>query len=198
MDSVLLDLNYSLRRLLKTPGFTLLAVITLALAIGSNTTVFSMLNALVLRPLPIKQPNKLVFLEGSKMQNQSYPNYLEFRDRTETLSGLAATRIAVVALSHTGENARVWGYETTGNYFQVLGIHPAVGRFFTPAEDSKVNGEPYLVLSYASWQHRFAGNPDIVNKQVKINGLGYTVLGVTPSGLPVPSFSTRPSSGFPC
>ncbi len=95
---------------------------------------------------------------------------------------LIATRIAVVALSHTGENARVWGYEVTGNYFQVLGIHPALGRFFTPSEDTKVGGDPYVVLSYAAWQHRFGGDPAIINKKVKINGLDYTILGVAPSG----------------
>jgi len=182
MDSVLLDFTYSLRRLLKTPGFTILAIVTLALAIGANTTVFSMLNALILRPLPIDHPNQLIFLSGSKMQNQSFPNYRDFRDRTKTLSGLMACRIAVVALSHTGENARVWGYEATGNYFQVLGVRPALGRFFTPAEDTKVGADPYVVLSYAAWQHRFAGDPAIVNKKIKINGLDYTVLGVAPSG----------------
>ncbi len=182
MDSLLLDLAYSLRRLLKTPGFTLLAITTLALAIGANTTVFSMLNALILRPLPVDHPNELVFLAGSKMQNQSFPNYRDFRDRTKTLSGLVGCRIAVVALSHTGENARVWGYEATGNYFQVLGVHPLLGRFFEPAEDTKVGADPYVVLSYAAWRHRFAGDPAVVNKKVKINGLDYTVLGVAPSG----------------
>lgn len=182
MDSVLLDISYALRRLLKTPGFALLAVLTLALAIGANTTVFSMLNALVLRPLPVKQPDRLVCLSGPQMLSQSFPNYRDFRDRTKTMLGLVATRLTVIALSHTGENARVWGYEVTGNYFQVLGVKPALGRFFTPAQDTKVNAEPYVVLSYSAWRHRFGGDPGLINKAVKINGLDYTVLGVAPRG----------------
>lgn len=183
MESVVQDFAYALRRLRKSPGFTVVAILTLALAIGANTTVFSVLNALLLRPLPVANPDRLVFLsQGKNGQNQSFPNYLDFRDRTRTLSGLIATRIAVVALSHGGENARIWGYEATGNYFQVLGLHPDLGRFFTPAEDRKVGGEPYVVLSYAGWQHLFGGDPRVVNSTVKINGLDYTVLGVAPKG----------------
>lgn len=176
------DLNYALRRLVKSPGFTITAVIILALAIGANTTVFSMLNALLLRPLPVEEPRNLVSLTQRGNANQTFPNYRDFRDRTKTLSGLIAFRIAVVAMSNHGENARVWGYEATGNYFQLLGIRPALGRFFTPAEDQKVGGDPYLVLSYSAWQRRFGGDPSIVNKTVKINGLDYTILGVAPRG----------------
>lgn len=180
---MLQDLTFAVRRLRKSPGFTAIAILTLALAIGANTIVFSVLNALVLRPLPVERPQELVFLSGGKgNQNQSFPNYLDFRDRTTTLSGLVATRLAVVALSHGGENARIWGYEVTGNYFQVLGVRPAAGRFFTPAEDQKVGGDPYAVLGYSAWQHRFGGDPGIVNRTVTINGLDYTVLGVASRG----------------
>lgn len=183
MDSVLQDLKYALRRLFKSPGFTLVAVLTLALAIGANTTVFSMLNALLLRPLPVERPQNLVSLVNPRGGvNQSFPNYRDFRDRTRTLAGLAAIRIGVVAMSHRAESARVWGYEVTGNYFQLLGIHPALGRFFTPAEDRKVGGDPYVILSYSTWQHRFGGDRKIVNQTVKINGLAYTVLGIAPKG----------------
>jgi predicted permease len=183
MDSALQDLAYSLRRLYKSPGFTILAVLTLALAIGANTTVFCMLNTLILRPLPVERPQELVFLsQGPHSQNQSFPNYRDFRDRTRTLAGLTAYRVAVVAFSHRGGNARVWGYEVTGNYFQLLGVHPALGRFFTPREDQKINGDPYVVLSYATWQRRFAGEPGVINSTVKINGLNYTVLGIAPKG----------------
>jgi len=180
---MLQDLRYALRRLCKAPGFTILAIVTLALAIGANTTVFSAINALILRPLPVERPNELVFFsQGRESQNQSYPNYRDFRDRTRTLSGLLAFRVAMVALSHGSESARVWGYEATGNYFQVLGVRPARGRFFTPAEDQKRLGNPFIVLSHASWQQRFGADPDILNKTVKINGLAYTVLGVAPKG----------------
>lgn len=183
MDSVVQDLAYGLRRLWKSPAFTAIAILTLALAIGANTTVFSMLNALLLRPLPVERPQDLVSFAGAPGgANQSFPNYRDFRDRTRTLSGLAAIRVNVVAMSHRAENARIWGYEVTGNYFQLLGIRPAVGRFFTPAEDRKIGGDPYIVLSYSAWQHRFAADPGILNRTVKINGLDYTVLGVAPKG----------------
>lgn len=180
MDFWLQELTFAVRRLRTSPAFTAVAVTSLALAIGANTTVFSLLNALVLRPLPVQHPERLVFLSGGKGQNQSFPNYRDFRDRTKTIAGLVATRIAVAALSHGGENARIWGYEVTGNYFQVLGVRPALGRFFTTAEDQKVGGDPYIVLSYSTWQRRFGGNPRIVNQQIKINGMDYTVLGVAP------------------
>jgi predicted permease len=176
------DIKFAIRRLRKSPGFTAIAILTLALAIGANTTVFSVVNALLLRPLPVERPQELVFLSRKTSENQSYPNYLDFRDRTRTLSGLVAMRIAVVALNHGGENARIWGYEVTGNYFQVLGVKPALGRFFTPGEDQNPGGDPYVVLSYAAWQHRFGGDPGIVNKTVNIDGLTYTVLGVAPKG----------------
>jgi predicted permease len=182
MESWLQDLLFAVRRVRKSPGFAAIAILTLALAVGANTTVFSVLNALILRPLPVERPQELVFLSGGRSrQTQSFPNYLDFRDRTKTLS-LVATRTAIVALSHAGENARMWGYEVTGNYFQVLGVRPAVGRFFTPAEDQKVGGDPYVVLSYSAWQRRFGGDPGIANQPVKINGLDYTVLGVAPLG----------------
>ncbi len=176
------DLHYALRRLRASPGFSVIAILTLALAIGANTTVFSMLNTLILRPLPVERAQELVFLSQRKSENQSFPNYRDFRDRTKTLSGLIAYRIAVVAFSHGRDNARVWGYEATGNYFNVVGVHPALGRFFTPAEDREIGGEPYVVLSYAAWQHRFGGDPNAVNSRVNINGLGYTILGVAPKG----------------
>ncbi len=167
----------------QSPGFTTLAIITLALAIGANTTIFSAINALILRPLPVERPRELVFFSQSKgSQNQSYPNYRDFRDRTRTLSGLIAFRVAMAGLSHGSESARVWGYEATGNYFEVLGIRPALGRFFTPAEDEKRLANPYIVLSYSSWQRRFGGDPNVVNRTVKMNGLDYTVLGVAPKG----------------
>lgn len=183
MDSFVQDLRYALRRLLQSPGFAMVAILTLALAIGANTAIFSVMNALILRPLPVDRPQDLVFFSGrGDSQNQSYPNYLDFRNRTKTLSGLIAYRIAMIAMSHSTESSRVWGYEATGNYFQVLGISPAIGRFFTPAEDQKPGANPYLVLSYSSWHHRFGGDPNIVNKTVKVNGLDYTILGVAPKG----------------
>ncbi|MGH9584670.1 MAG: ABC transporter permease, partial [Bryobacteraceae bacterium] len=156
---------------------------TLALAIGANTTVFSFVDALLLRPFPgVRQPDQLVSFADKGVGNQSYPNYVEFRDRTKAFSGLTAFRVAPMNLSFGTGNERAWGYEATGNYFQVLGVRPALGRFFTPAEDQNPGGDPYAVLSYSSWQRWFGGNPDVVNRTIKINGLSYTILGIAPKG----------------
>ncbi len=184
MQSVLQDLTFALRRIRKNPGFTILAILTLALAIGANTTVFSAVNALLLRPLPvIDHPEQLVFFtSGAAGTNQSYPNYRDIRERTKTLSGVAAIRIAPMSVARGEKAVRLWGYEATGNYFQVLGIHPALGRFFTPSEDVKPGANPYAILSYDCWQNRFGADRDIVNKLIAIDGLKYTVLGVAPKG----------------
>jgi predicted permease len=182
MDLVLQDTRLAFRRLRQSPGFAVAAILTLALGIGANTTTFSAINKLILRPLPVERPQELVFLNTRNGSNQSYPNYKDFRDRTRTLSGLAAYRIAPVAISQNGNNAHVWGYEVSGNYFEVLGVHAVLGRNLTPADDQKAGAHPVVVLSYASWQRRFAADPAIAGKTVKINGLGFTILGVMPRG----------------
>ncbi|HYL76506.1 MAG TPA: ABC transporter permease [Bryobacteraceae bacterium] len=179
---MLQDIRLAIRRLGKTPGFTAVTVATLALAVGANTTTFSALNQFLLRPLPVEKPKELVFLNGRGGISQSYPNYLEFRDRNRTLSGLLAYRIQPVGISQAGKNSHIWGYEATGNYFDVLGVHAILGRMFAPEDDQRGSPHPVIVLSYASWQSRFAGDPGIVGKTAKLNGLDYTVLGVAPRG----------------
>ena len=176
------DIRLAFRRLGKTPGFTALTVTTLALAIGANTTTFSALNQFLLRPLPIKQPKELVFMNTGRGISQSYPNYVAFRDTNRTLSGLVAYRIQPVGISHAGKNSHIWGYEASGNYFDVLGVHAILGRTFTPEEDRIASPRPVIVISYNAWQNRFAGDPSIVRQAVKLNGLDYTILGVMPRG----------------
>jgi predicted permease len=176
------DIRFSLRRLRQTPGFTLVTVATLALAIGANTTTFSALNQFLLRPLPVERPNELVFLNTGRGISQSYPNFIDFRDSNRTLSGLIAYRIQPVGTSHDGKNSHIWGYEASGNYFDVLGVHAILGRTFTPDEDRKSSPRPVIVISYAAWQSRFAGDPRIVGQTVKLNGLDYTIVGVAPRG----------------
>ncbi len=183
IDSVMQDIRLAFRRLAKTPGFTAVTVITLALAIGANTTTFSALNQFLLRPLPVERPKELVFLnQRGRGTNQSYPAYLVFRDKVRTLSGLMAYRIAPVAWNQGAENAHAWGYEATGNYFDVLGVRAIIGRTFTPEEDQRSSPHPVIVISYATWQSRFAGDPNVGGKTVKLNGLPYTVIGVAPKG----------------
>jgi len=180
MDQLLLDSRLALRRLRQSPGFTAAAVLTLALGIGANTTTFSALNKLILRPLPVERPEELVFLNTQGGSSLSYPAYRDVQDRTRTLAGLIAYRPAPVSLSLDGANAHLFGYEVSGNYFDVLGVKALLGRALTPADDQKRLGHPVVVLSYAGWQRRFGGDPEVVGKSVKINGLAYTVLGVMP------------------
>jgi predicted permease len=183
MRTLLEDLRYALRVLLKSPGFTVVAVLTLALGIGANTAVFSIVNALILRPLPVERPSELVFLENTRYgPSQSFPNYRDLRDRNQVLAGLVGYRMAPMELETDRGAERTWGYLATGNYFDVLGVQPALGRFFHQSDDLHAGASPYAVLSYGAWQARFGRDPGIVGKTIRINRLPYTVFGVAPPG----------------
>src|SRR5258706_7363017 len=181
-ETVVQDTRYAFRVLRRSPGFTSIAVASLAIGIGANTIVFSVLNALVLKSLPIAEPERVYFVNNSGHTSQSFPNYRDIRDRNSVFESLFAYRIAQIALDDDSGAHRVWGYLVTGNYFDALGIKPALGRFFTPAEDAHPNASPYAVLSYTCWLSRFGGDPDIAGKDIRINGHPYTVLGVAPRG----------------
>lgn len=175
------DLRYGLRMLRKSPGFSAVAVLTLALGIGANTAVFSVVNALLLRPLPVKRPNELAFVENARYgPGQSFPNYKDLRDRNHTFAGLVGYRIAPMEMETDTGMQRIWGYLATGNYFDVFGVQPVLGRFFTQGDDLHPGASPYAVLSYSAWRSRFAANPAIVGSTIRLNRLPYTVLGVAP------------------
>ncbi len=185
MDRLLQDLIVSFRRLRSSPGFTVAAILTLALGIGANTTIFSLVNAVVFRPFGVEHQNELVFfnmhLAKAEFPSTSYPDYKDYRDRNTVLSSLALYRIVPMNLSRgSGENSRLWGYEVSGNYFDTLGVKPARGRVLHPEDDVKRGGHPVAVITYNCWQRRFAGDPDIAGKKIKVNGLDFTILGVTP------------------
>jgi len=175
------DLRYALRMLRRNPGFTAVAVFSLALGVGANALVFSVVDALLLRPLPVERPDQLAFLETKSGITQSFPNYRDLRDRNQVFSGLVGYRLAPVELESSSGASRIWGLLATGNYFDVLGVRPLMGRFFHPADDQHVGASPYAVLSYNAWRGRFGGDPGIVGKTVRINRLPYTVLGVAPA-----------------
>ena len=185
MHTLLRDLSYTLRQLRRSPGFALTTVLTLTLAIAANVVVFGVLNALLFHPLPVPQPQQIMQIQSKQSNNLtlSYPNYRDVRDRNKTFSDVAAVRIARIGLGVNGTAQPVWGYEASGNYFDMLGIKPLLGRFFHPAEDVKVNGSPVAVLSYSSWRVRFAGDPHIIGKTVLVNKHPYTILGVAPQKL---------------
>jgi len=182
IETFLQDVRFSLRVLRKSPGFAITAVLTLALAIGANAIVFSVMNALVLHPLHVPQAQSLYTIERGRDNSpmQSYPDYVDLRDRNRSFDSLAAYQIAPAGLD-TGKNpSSIWLYEASGNYFDVLSIQPYFGRFFHSSDERGPNSAPYIVLSYAYWHSHFQGDPNAVGRMVQLNKHPYTVLGVAP------------------
>jgi predicted permease len=179
MRTLVQDLRYAARMLLKNPGFTAVAMLTLALGIGANTTVFSVVNALVLRPLSVSRPAELAFVQNSTFgPGHSFPNYRDLRDGNHVFTGLIAYRIAPMEMETNGGTERIWGYLASGNYFDVLGVQPMLGHFFKQSDDLHPGASPYAVLSYGAWQSRFAGDPAIIGKVIRINRTPFTVMAV--------------------
>ncbi|HEX4005382.1 MAG TPA: ABC transporter permease [Acidobacteriaceae bacterium] len=176
------DLRFSLRGLRKSPGFALAAMGTLALAIGANAVVFSVMNALIIRPLNVPQAESLygIWRPDSGGAYQSYPDYLDLRDRNRTLTGLAAFNAATAAMDTGKDPSTAWVYETSGNYFDVLGQRPVLGRFFHAADEHGPNSAPYVVLSYAYWHTHFQDDRSVVGRVVRVNKQPFTILGVAP------------------
>jgi len=191
------DTRYAFRVLRKSPAFTFVAVLSPALGIGANTVVFSVLNALVLKALPIADAARVYFVNSSGGPAQSFPNYRDIRERNAVFESLFAYRIAMMSLDDDRGAQRVWGYLATGNYFESLGIKPALGRFFTPAEDTHPNASPYAVLSYACWQNRFGGDPRIVGKTSASTATRTPCWGSRRAGSTAPKSSIGPRSGCP-
>jgi predicted permease len=177
------DVRYALRQLRKSPGFAVTAVLTLALGIGANAVVFSVLNALILRPLNVPNAKRLFTIERGRFlsPNHSYPDYVDLRDRNRSFESLAAYNLpGPLALDTGGNPSTMWPYEASGNYFDALGIEPHVGRFFHASDEHGANSAPYIVLSYAYWQSHFAGDRAAVGRVVEINKHPYTIIGVAP------------------
>lgn len=192
-----IDLLYATRLIRRQPAFAAVAIVSLACGVGANTLVFSVINALVLKPLPVDRPDELAFIQPTAGWNVSFPTYRDIRDRTETLAGVIAYRIAPMSLDRGTSAARAWGYLVSGNYFDVLGVRPAAGRFFHQSEDQPPVPSPIAVLSYESWQGRFAGDPAIVGATVHINGGAYEVIGVAPRGFVGTELFFRPEVWVP-
>ncbi len=182
IENLVRDLRFALRLLRKSPGFTVVAVVTLAMAIGANAVVFGVLNALILHPLHVPDAESLYVIQhGNEASSyQSYLDYLDLRDRNHSFDGLAACNGGQAGLD-TGENpSRVWLYEVSGNYFDVLGIQPYLGRVFHPSDEHGTNSAPYIVLSYGYWHTRFQDDPGVVGRTVQLNKHPFTIVGVTP------------------
>ncbi len=181
LETLMQDVRFAVRLMIKSPAFTLTAAGSLALSIGALTLAFSAVNALVFKPLPIRDPDSMYFLQA-RAGNWSYPDYRDLRDRVSGVEALAGYRIAMMNVGLAPEPAILWGYLATGNYFHSLGITPAAGRFFTDGEDALPGASPLAVLAYDTWQARFGGRADVVGSDLAINGLRYTILGVAPKG----------------
>ena len=188
METLFRDIRYGVRSLLKRPGFTMVAVLTLAIGIGANTTIFSVVNGILLRPLPgITHSGALVDMHatepsGSSFHSFSYPEYVYFRDQNKVFDGLMAHTGMPVSMTAGAEPERVFALIVSGNSFEVLGTHPAEGRFFLPEEDQTPGTQPVVVLSYGLWQRRFGADKTLVGKTIALNGHPFSVVGVAPEG----------------
>lgn len=183
LDSAERDLRYTVRQLRRSPVFTVTAVLTLALGIGANVVVFSVLNALMLRLLDVPEPTGLynVVQQQHGSENQSYPDFLDFERLNSSFSGMAAYRLLDAAIS-TGKTAsKCWLYEVSGNYFDLVGAKPALGRFFHESDDRGPNSAPYVVLSEHFWRSRFDSDPGIIGTVVEINKHPFKIIGVAPN-----------------
>lgn len=201
IEILLQDLRYGLRRLTRSPGFTAVAVLSLALGIGANTAIFSLVNTVILRPLPVERPDEIISLsntvENRMFPTFSYPNYKDIRDRSDIFDGLIAYRFAPLSLSHDGLNERLWGYVVSGNYFDVLGVRAIMGRMISTEDDRQPGAHPVTVISYQCWQQRFGADPAIIGKNLIANGRNYTVIGVAPQGFYGTEIIAAPELWFP-
>ena len=184
MQTLLQDIRYGIRMLAKNPGFTVVAVLTLALGIGANTALFSVVNAVLLKALPFHQPDRLVALYQNKVQFQrasiSYPNFLDWQRQNRTFDSMAAFRPDDFNLTGAGEAEHIRGEMISADFFSTLRLQPVIGRWFTSQED-QLGGAPVAVISAGLWARKFTARPDIVGRSVELNGTDYTIVGVVPA-----------------
>ena len=184
METLFNDLRYAIKMLFKSKGLTLVAVVSLAVGIGANTAIFSVVNSLLLRPRPVSKPEQLVELYTGDLQHPyettSYPSYLDFRARNDVFSGLAAYGISQFKLGGMNQVEQIWGETVSGNYFDVLGLQAYKGRTFGSEEDLVPGKNPVVVISYGLWQRKFNSDPALIGKPVTVNNQELTVIGIAP------------------
>src|SRR5262245_19645145 len=190
MHALQRDFKHAIRRLRRSPGFALIVVLTLGLGVGANAAIFSLMDQVLIRPLPVRQPSELVLLDGpgafqGRTFNEmtfSYPMYKDFRDRNEVFSGVLARFPTQMTVVWKGQPERVDGELISGNYFEILGVTPAVGRVFNAADDRTPGAHPVAILSHGYWLRRFGGDPSVINQTLVVNGHPMTIVGVTQPG----------------
>src|SRR6516162_1723300 len=183
LESIGADLRFAVRQLRRSPGFAVIAIATLTLAIGANAVVFGVLNALILRQLNVPQAESLFIIQhGSDVGSHSYPDYLDLRQRNRSFEDVAAWAISQAGLDTGKDPSNVWEYETSGNYFDTLRIHPYLGRFFHASDEHGPNSAPFVVLSYAFWHSHFQDDRYVVGRVIRLNSHPFTIVGVAPPG----------------
>src|SRR5262249_37971996 len=178
MTAILRDFRYSLRTLRKSPVFLAVAVLSLALGIGANTAIFTLVNQVLIQPLPVKHPEQLVMLAGrgkhyggnNGPDRLSYPMYQEIRDKNQVFSGMFCNYPSTVSATYAGNTELIGADYVSGNFFPVLGIGAAVGRVFNASDDLIQGGHPLAVLSYGYWRAHFDGDPGVLGRQIVVNG----------------------------
>jgi predicted permease len=186
MTSFWQDVRYSLRMIAKAPGYAAIAILTLALGIGANTTIFTWINSTLLNPIPgLASPSEVVALTlgrgGDNPFPFTYPDFEAMRDGQQSFVGVTASSITPMSLTGKGKPERVWGMVASANYFDLLGVRPILGRGFLPVEDEKPGGAPVAVISYRLWQTHFGANRDVLGQTLEINQHPYTIVGVAPA-----------------
>ena len=175
-ESILADIRFAFRKLRHSPGFALTAILTLAVGIGANVVTFSVLNGILLRPLDVPHPENLLQIGES----ESYPDYRDYQDRSQSFSGMLAYKVLNVGIGIDKSVSSSWGNAASGSYFDVLGLQPALGRFFHASDEHGLGSAPYIVFSYDFWQRKFDANPSILGKTVTLNQHPFTIIGVAP------------------
>src|SRR5438477_5920889 len=184
METLFRDVRFGIRSLLKQPAFTGIAIVTLALGIGGNTAMFSVINAVLLRPLPYTQPDRLVWMSesGDEVANRplSYPNFVDWRARNQVFDSMSTYRTWSMSLTGMSAPQNIRAGMVAADYFQVMGVTPILGRAFT-AEDDRPGASPVTVISYVFWQKYFAGDSGVVGKTIALDDRAFNIIGVIPA-----------------
>src|SRR5579863_5482101 len=183
------SINYALRMLRKDPVFTAVAICSLAIGIGATASMFSFADAMLLRPLPVRDPDRVLAINTTVAaqfgQNPpiSYPDYLDLRDRNQTFDGLVAASYAFFGFSPDPKTLprMKWGLYVSGNFFRLLGVEPALGRTFRPDEDQVEGRDPVVVLGHDFWVGQFGGSPSVLGSHIRVNGIEFSIIGVAPA-----------------
>ncbi len=193
MNNLSQDIRYALRGLRKSPGFAVIAVLTLALGIGANTAIFTVVNAVFFHSIPVQDPKnlleiftvdqrKILGLTSNNNFPNSYPNAVDIQNRAQSFSGIAITTFAPVSMTIQGQPDQYFSNLVSGNFFDVLGVRAVLGRTFRPEEDREPGAGPVVVLNYGFWERKFAGDRSVIGQNVLVNGQGFTIIGVAPNG----------------